>query len=463
MMLFKFTPLKFTSLAFACALLAACSPSTETLRLNDRPLKFHLVKSNDPSLFATYPGGTVSIAQVTDDSPVEQDLKTQQNLIRLEAVLRKYAADPKSSSTPLEIYLPAPKTPLTDLMKSWGLPAKFDNKISFKPTAPAQGVIAQWGDQQVNASETDAASARLALIKVRAYREDLNRLSGIVIRRELLAAAQAEKLEIDAYVQKHITSDTTPLTDSQFEAFLAAKNIKKGDINGEQEKSLRNIALADRKSAVIEEYVVKNLLKGDVDVHVMPPSFTVAVPQGWSAIWGVEDAPISVLYFGDLVCGPCRDGLKNVIDASNEYAGHIKVGFNFLFSPNDRDSRMISEAALCVQAQGTKKFRTFAETYATNPPGVEEADIQKTAELAGVNLADYKKCFLAREHQSLLNQHLDFANRVGITSQPTVLVDGEPLAGTISKADLNDLIDRKVHSKSSAIGALWRRFKALFS
>lgn len=455
--------LKLTLLTLASAFLASCAQSPETLQLPGHPLVFHLVKSNDPSLFASYPGGNVTVAQVTDDSPVEQDLKNQENLIRLEAVLRKYTADPKASTTPLQIFLQQPKTPLNELAKTWGLQIRPDEKISFKATPPAQGVIAQWGDQQVNASETDAGSARLALIKVRAYREDLNRLSGIIIRRSLLAAAQAEKLEIDAYIQKHIGGEEAPLTDAQFEAFLAAKNIKKADINEDQEKSLRAIAQGDKKSTKVDDYVVNNLLKGDINVHVFPPRFTVQIPEGWSAIWGVRDAPVSIVYFGDLVCGPCREGLKNVIDASNEYAGHVKVGFNFLFSPNDRDSRMISEAALCVQAQGVKKFASFADQYATNPPGAEEADIQKAAEKAGANIDDYKKCFLARQHQALLNQHLDFANRVGITSQPTVLVDGEPLAGTISKTDLHELIERKVHANSSALGALWRRLKAAFN
>lgn len=124
---------------------------------------------------------------------------------------------------------------------------------------------------------------------------------------------------------------------------------------------------------------------------------------------------------------------------------------------------MISEAALCVQAQGVKKFASFADQYATNPPGAEEADIQKAAEKAGANIDDYKKCFLARQQQGLLNQHLEFSNRVGVTSQPTVLIDGEPLAGTITKSDLREMIDRKVASKSSALGALWRRFKSLFA
>jgi hypothetical protein len=445
----------------------ACSssPSNEVLQISGNPLTFHLVKSNDPKLFASTPEGDVTIEQVTEGSAVEADLNNQRHLVHLEAALRKFAAetkDPKSTAT-LNVFVAKPERPLPELLKQWSITLPAQAKVVFGANPPAKDVIAQWGDQQMTAADADNGSARLALIKSRAYREDLNRLTGIVMRRALLKAAQGEKLEIDTYLQKHVNVDTAPLSENEYEAFLAARGIKKGDVNEDQEKSLRSIALDQRRSEKVNDYVVHNLLKGDVDVHVFPPQFAVKVPEGWNSIWGVKDAPVSILYFGDLVCGPCRGGLKNVIDVANDFKGHVHVGFNFLFSPSDRDSRMISEAALCVQAQGNAKFAKFAEIYADLPPPADEAGIESAARQAGAKLDDYKKCFLAREHQALLNQHLEFADHLGIQSQPTVLVDGEPLAGTISKAELNDVVQRKVNAKSSALGALWRRFKALFA
>lgn len=443
--------------------LTACGGTDEILRLNGSSIDFHLVKGTVPGIFATYAGGTVTDAEIKTQDPVQADLHNQENQIRLEAALRKYAADKLAAGTVLEIFLPPPTKSAADFAKANGITLPSGSKIAFKPNPPDKDVIAQWGDNQVKASEADALSVRLALVRARAYREDLNRLTGILVRRTLLEAAQTEHLEIDAYVKKHITSDNSPTTDAQFEEFLQQRGIKPGDVNPDQEKSLRDIAQEQRKSTQIESLVVKNLLRGEVKVHEFPPTFNVQVPEGWAAIWGVPDAPVSVLFFGDLVCGPCREGLKDMLALANEYQGHVRVGFNFMFSPNDRDSRMISEAALCVQGQGNDHFRKFAELYATNPPSVEEADIERAATSAGVNTEAYKKCFLAREHQSLLNQHLTFASRVGVTSQPTVLIDGEPLAGAISRNEMQDVLVRKIHAKSSALGALFRRLKALIS
>ena len=58
--------------------------------------------------------------------------------------------------------------------------------------------------------------------------------------------------------------------------------------------------------------------------------------------------------------------------------------------------------------------------------------------------------------------HLDFSGSMGV-SQPAVLVDGEPLEGVISQDDLREIIDRKVQTKSSTLGAFWRRIKSVFT
>ena len=443
--------------------LAACSGGKETMHLPGSPVEFEFEKSDKPEVYATYNKDTVSMEQISNQNPVYNDFKNQENLIRLDYILRKFAQGTQKAIAPeLDIYLPeAGKSP-TDLAKSWGINLNPKTKVHFKKTPPDKDVIAQWGDQQVRAQDVEKTSVRLAIMKSRVFHENLSRLKGILVRRTLLDAAHAEKLEIDGYIKKHILKEAKPLTDSEFESFLAQMNIKRTDITSEQTVALQNVAMEKRDNTLIEQYVVRNLFKGSIKVHEFPPTFQISVPGEWETIWGVKDAPISVLYFGDLVCGPCRQALDSVINIQNDYNGHIRTGFHYLFSINDRDSRMIAEASLCAHGQGTKYFKKFAEIYASNPPGADEAAINDTIKKIGANPEDFKTCFLSRQHQALLNQHLDFSGSMGV-SQPAVLVDGEPLEGVITEEDLRMIIDRKIQTKSSTLGALWRRIKGIFS
>lgn len=443
--------------------LVGCGVKTESIHLADSPIEFKLQKSTTPDVYATYEGGTVSTSQILDQNPVFLDLKNQENLIRIEHILRKFASDGAASgSTALNIFLPAPQKNVMELAKNWGITLNSKTKINFKDTAPDKDVIAQWGDQQIQTTDVDVASVRLALVRTRAYKENLNRLKGILVRRALLQAAQAENMEIEEYIKKNIKPDESPVSDSEFEKFLAASNIKKQDIDAKQEEALRKIAAEKRKNNVVENYVAKKLLKGTVIVHEFPPTFNVQLPEAWQSVWGLDEAPVSVNYFGDFVCGPCRDALKKVLDAKESFKGNVKVGFNFLFSRSDRDSRMLSEAALCVHSQGEKHFRKFAEIYANNPPGIDESALESAAKNSGADVEAYKKCFLARDHQNVLNQQLDFASKAGVTSMPTVIIDGEPLEGSMSAEDVRAIIQRKVNTKTTLAGSLWRKIKSIF-
>ena len=443
--------------------LAACSSGKETLKLPGSPIEFEFAKSDKPEIYATYNGDTVTTEQIISQNPVYTDFKNQESLIQLEYILRKFApASIKLNISELDIFLPEPTKSVSDMAKSWGLTLNPKAKIQFKKTPPDKDVIAQWGDQQVRAQDVEKTSVRLALVKSRSFHENLNRLKGILVRRTLLTAAHSEKLEIDGYIKKHVLKDSKPATEAEFESFLAQTNIKKTDITPEQTEALKNVAMEKRDNTLIEQYVVKNLMKGPIVVHEFPPAFQIKVPGDWETIWGVNDAPISVLYFGDFVCGPCRQALDSVIKVQNDYNGHIRTGFHYLFSSNDRDSRMVAEAALCVHSQNKKFFKKFAEIYATNPPGVDETSINDTVKKVGANEETFKKCFLAREQQNLLNQHLEFSGSMGV-SQPAVLVDGEPLEGIISEGDLKEIIDRKIQTKSSTLGAFWRRIKSVFT
>src|SRR6187399_2794435 len=85
--------------------LAACGSKSEKIQLPGSPLVFHLEKLNKPDIFATYGGGEVTRAQILDQNPVQEDLKTQESLIRLEYILRKFTADAKSADTILDIFI----------------------------------------------------------------------------------------------------------------------------------------------------------------------------------------------------------------------------------------------------------------------------------------------------------------------------------------------------------------------
>lgn len=168
-----------------------------------------------------------------------------------------------------------------------------------------------------------------------------------------------------------------------------------------------------------------------------------------------------MIFFGDLMCSPCKSALKSLIDLEQEFRGHIKVGFNFFIPSGDRNSIMISEAALCTSEQGPKYFRKFISSM-LNQEKFDEDAIDHAVLQSGTNADSFKSCFFNRQHQKLLQQHLKYSNAMGVSVPPTILINGEPLEGAINTDELRELIRRKIETKSSNWGAFVRRLKYYF-
>ena len=122
---------------------------------------------------------------------------------------------------------------------------------------------------------------------------------------------------------------------------------------------------------------------------------------------------------------------------------------------------LLSEAALCTYEQGPKYFRKLTAVFLTKEDWTED-DIHQAVQQSGANTDQFKSCFFKRTYEKLLNQHLAYSTSVGVTAPPTILVDGEPLEGAISRGELRELVRRRIESKSPAWRAFIRRLKYYF-
>ena len=340
---------------------------------------------------------------------------------------------------------------------------EFEFKIGTDKTEFASYDGESISNDQVKENTTpseDVSTIHGAALKLAIYQSNLNRVKGIVIRRALFAAAKKENINVEDFLKKHLEIPTA-VTDSQFESYLKRKNIGLADLTPQQSAAVRANATQDERDKKIDDYAVKNFLKNKIYVFEAPPTVELKISDEWQSLWGPQDAPISVIFFGDLLCSPCRSALKSLIPLEQEFRGHIKVGFNFFIPSSDRNSIMISEAALCTAEQGPKFFRKFVGAM-LNQEKFDEDAIDKSVFESGAKLDSFKPCFYNRQHQKLLQQHLKYSETMGVSAPPTILINGEAVEGAINPDELRELIRRKIETQSPVWPALVRRVKYYF-
>lgn len=177
-------------------------------------------------------------------------------------------------------------------------------------------------------------------------------------------------------------------------------------------------------------------------------SSTLPEGGGVSVGPGVEADVTQVRIYEDFQCPWCGRFEASVGEALTEKAldGELNLTYQIMsfLDPvsSDRSSTRAANAALCADDAGI--FVPFhASVYANQPPeGQGYTDDQlvqwaKDAGLDGAELDTFSSCVQDLEHEDYVEAMQERANKDGVTSTPTVVVNGE----TLSNEEMSTLLE----------------------
>ncbi len=124
---------------------------------------------------------------------------------------------------------------------------------------------------------------------------------------------------------------------------------------------------------------------------------------------------------------------------------------------------MGAEAALCIESQNPDSFWTFLDKIIqTNekPDSLEES-INIAAKESGVDYDKFRSCFLQREFEEKVNNHLLYAKKMGVTAAPLLILQGTVL-DNINTQNINDQLKSLGIKSSGASGGFFAKLKSFF-
>ncbi len=137
---------------------------------------------------------------------------------------------------------------------------------------------------------------------------------------------------------------------------------------------------------------------------------------------GNPDGKYTLVEFFDFSCGYCKQmapRIKNIIEKNSD----VKVIFkpvSFL-SPN---SEVAAKAAIAAHNQG-KYLEMYTAIMAE--PRINEAVVDKIAKGLKLDMDKYKKDYAAEETMNILKSVKNTADKIGMQSVPTLILNGMPL------------------------------------
>jgi len=151
---------------------------------------------------------------------------------------------------------------------------------------------------------------------------------------------------------------------------------------------------------------------------------------------GPADAPVTVVEYSDFLCPYCRQLAQALSGFMPQAGGRIKIYFkNYPLeaSCNPKLTRSIHTGScalalggLCAQYQG--KFEAYHDhVFATEMHSAQPSDVVRLAGEAGLNASAMEGCLDDPKTKAALAAQVAEGNRLGVTSTPTVYIDGKKL------------------------------------
>jgi len=168
------------------------------------------------------------------------------------------------------------------------------------------------------------------------------------------------------------------------------------------------------------------------------------VPAGLDAnglVLGSADAPVTVDLFEDFQCPACRAWGRNVFPslASAELTqGTVKIVFHDMafLGPESTDAGRAAHAA-AQQGRFWDMWATLYENQGRENSGAfTRARLILMADRLGLDVARFVADMDSSAAQAAIDTSRAEASRAGVTSTPTLIVDGQPFVGVQPYSDL---------------------------
>ena len=149
--------------------------------------------------------------------------------------------------------------------------------------------------------------------------------------------------------------------------------------------------------------------------------------ENGSPVLGDDNAPITILEWGDYQCTFCYKFHQNTLDMINEdfiKTGKVKLVFKD-FPLNGPDSLLAAEASYCAHDQ--EKYWKYHDELYKNWGGertgwITRESLNKFAVSVELDLNKFNQCINEGKYQNQVLEHYEFGQEIGIDATPSFLV-----------------------------------------
>lgn len=179
----------------------------------------------------------------------------------------------------------------------------------------------------------------------------------------------------------------------------------------------------------------KNRITFTDDAKLSVPIITIADPA-----LGPATAPITLVNFGDYQCKGCADLENSLIALKAEYGDTLRIVWKDM--PNTSQHSEAMNAAVAAQCAGEQdKFWEYHTLLMINQPLLGPELYTQIATELELKDKPFARCLENQSTLPLVQRGFDEGVALGITTTPTLFINGERYTGAMTTSELRRIID----------------------
>ena len=316
-------------------------------------------------------------------------------------------------------------------------------------SAGDSAVAARLGDRAITLTEVEE---RWAKDKPAEHAETLQKLydgrraalDAIVADALFAEAAKGKGLSAAAYEEAEVSRRARAVTPADVESFYKANINEMQGRPFEAMAPLINRFLEEQYRTTARDEVIAELRSGGPALRVTleAPRRSVEV-AATDPSRGNASAAITIIEFSDFQCPYCQRVSPTLKRVQEKYGDRVRVVWkDFPLTEIHPQAFKAAEAAHCAGDQG--RFWDFHDTLFANQRALEIADLKRYASDLSLDTAVFAACLDTSKYAERVRTGVAAGNRLGVTSTPTVYVNGRVLAGAYPYETFVAIIDEEL-------------------
>ncbi len=326
------------------------------------------------------------------------------------------------------------------------------------PQAPAAGtgdagqVVATVGDRTFTLKDVETRwqsddpgeRARVTQLLYQHRRQSLDQLVGDYLVEQAATKAGTTK---EKYLEAELAKRRGAISDADIQKVYEDNRDRVGASTvADLKDSITKFITQNRDAQNLAILVTELKAAGPaVRIALDPPRTDVTVADD-DPVRGPKDAPITIVEFSEYQCPFCARVTPTLKALEQKYAGKIRIVYKDFPLQNHLQAPKAAEAAHCAGDQG--KYWELHDRLFANQSLLQVPELKKHAAAVGLDQAKFDQCLDGGAHGARVQEDVVYGNAMGVTSTPTLYINGRLVTGAQPLPLFESIIDEELALKS---------------